>query len=94
MRLFMYLAPVLLLSVLVLPACSQNDLARLIEPRHHKTPVVQHRPAPRIAPQQRQVVYKPKPRRSVHPVKKSCSYVMRDLSRPDSSRVWCYPSHL
>jgi len=79
----------------LLSACSNADLARLIEPRHHRAVVVQHRPATRPRPvQQRQVIIYPQ-RPVVAPAPKrpaqSCTYIMRDLSRPHSSTVWCYP---
>lgn len=80
-------------SALLLSACSQTDLARLIEPRHHRPVVVQHRPVSRPMPvQQRQVIVYPKRPVVVAPKRKtqSCTYIMRDLSKP-SSTVWCYP---
>jgi len=96
---FLLSLSIMMTTVLSMTSCSNTDWAGLIEPRNGNTDkrVVQQRPRPVIKPlPQRSVAYVPTRAKTV-PVKThrrtpDCSYIVRDLSRPNSSTIWCYPA--
>lgn len=95
---FLLSLSIMMTTVLTMTSCSNTDWADLIEPRSgNNDKRVQQRPRPFIRPQsQRRVVYVP-PRAKTVPVKThrrtpDCSYIVRDLSKPNSSTIWCYPA--
>lgn len=85
------------LNIVFLPACGNADMARLIKPRQHKAVVVHRRPkSSSLIQAQRKTIVSAQTRPVYVPSKQKgsadCSYIIRDLSNPQSSKVWCRPA--
>ena len=95
---FLLTLSITMTTTLSMTGCSNPDWASLIEPRsgnNDKRVIQQHqRPAFKPQPQRRLVYVPPGAKRvpaRISRVKPDCSYIVRDLSNPNSSTIWCHP---